>query len=220
MRVRSWWMVIMCSLLIGAACSTKPADSGGEVPLVEPSVEVTVDRPEPGAELWVETDGFPPRAVIEVGVGPVASEYEVIARTEAGENGAGQTLARLPADAEAGAEWVVVARVPETGIKAVSEPFEITGTAGGKGTVQVLGILTDEGVECQALRSDKGLLYTLAGDLGDAGPGDRVRVIGDPVEMSTCMQGTTLRVESLEVLSDSLRESDGAGGAGSGAREE
>lgn len=66
--------------------------------------------------------------------------------------------------------------------------------------VTVTGVLTDEGVECQALRGDDGRLYTVAGDLEGFASGDRVRVEGRIAEMSFCMQGTTLTVERIERL--------------------
>jgi len=61
----------------------------------------------------------------------------------------------------------------------------------------VTGRLTDEGVECQAMRSRNGILYTLSGNLRGFKAGDRVRVVGRVAEMSTCMQGTTLALESI-----------------------
>lgn len=64
--------------------------------------------------------------------------------------------------------------------------------------VIVVGTLTDEGVECPALRDDGGELYTLTGDLKGFGPGDRVRVTGSVAQISFCMQGTTIGVESIE----------------------
>lgn len=72
---------------------------------------------------------------------------------------------------------------------------------GEREPLTVTGALTEEGVECQALRGDDGDLYTLTGDLEGFGPGDRVRVVGRPARFSFCMQGTTLEVESVERLS-------------------
>lgn len=69
------------------------------------------------------------------------------------------------------------------------------------GEVTVTGTLTDEGVECPAMDGDDGALYTLAGDLGPFGPGDRVRVTGEIAEMSFCMQGTTIQVEVIQPAS-------------------
>lgn len=63
--------------------------------------------------------------------------------------------------------------------------------------VCLVGRPTGEGVECQAFRAGDGRLYTLIGDLGSlAGDGD-VCICGEPVEMSTCMQGTTVAVTRI-----------------------
>jgi hypothetical protein len=64
------------------------------------------------------------------------------------------------------------------------------------------GRLTDEGIECPAFRSDQDELYTLTGDLGGFGPGDRVRIVGEPVAMSTCMQGTTVNVLEISAIEE------------------
>ena len=66
------------------------------------------------------------------------------------------------------------------------------------GTIRVRGRLTEEGVECPALRSEDGKLYTLAGELQGFGPGDQVVVEGTVAEMSICMQGTTISVAKIE----------------------
>jgi hypothetical protein len=63
----------------------------------------------------------------------------------------------------------------------------------------VTGLLTDEGVECPALRAEDGVLYTLVGKSDPFKPGDRVTVTGVPVEISTCMQGTTLQVKAIRI---------------------
>lgn len=64
--------------------------------------------------------------------------------------------------------------------------------------INVRGTLTDEGVECQALRGDDGELYTLTGDLSGFEEGDRVRVRGTVAEVSICQQGTTIEVQSIK----------------------
>lgn len=64
-------------------------------------------------------------------------------------------------------------------------------------TIRVTGVITDEGVECTALRGDNGRLYTLAGGAGGFKTGDRVRVIGRVAQVSFCMQGTTIEVRRI-----------------------
>lgn len=63
--------------------------------------------------------------------------------------------------------------------------------------VAVQGTLTREGVECPALRDANGTLWTLAGPLDGHRAGDRVCVRGRVAEISTCMQGITISVESI-----------------------
>lgn len=73
------------------------------------------------------------------------------------------------------------------------------GNAGNAGQmINVRGTLTDEGVECQALRGDDGELYTLTGDLSGFENGDRVKVRGTIAEVSICQQGTTIEVQSIK----------------------
>lgn len=68
-------------------------------------------------------------------------------------------------------------------------------------TVNVTGVLTDEGVECPALRGDDGQLYTLnRGATEGFNVGDRVRVVGKVAEISFCGQGTTLDVLSIKAV--------------------
>lgn len=78
--------------------------------------------------------------------------------------------------------------------------------ASAQANITVEGVLTDEGVECQALRGDDGQLYTLTGDLGGFETGDRVRVIGTVAEVSICQQGTTIEVK--KIMEDRSRDQD------------
>ena len=67
-------------------------------------------------------------------------------------------------------------------------------------TFHITGVITNEGVECPALRGDDGRLYTLGGRFDDLQPGERVRVIGRRAEASFCMQGTTIEVRRIFAL--------------------
>lgn len=68
------------------------------------------------------------------------------------------------------------------------------------GRITVTGTITGEGVECLALRGDDGKLYTLGRPQNPPAAGHRVRVTGTIAETSICMQGTTINVETIEVL--------------------
>ncbi len=75
---------------------------------------------------------------------------------------------------------------------------EEAGEAPAGGELKIIGRLTDEGVECPALRGDDGELYTLTGGTGGFAPGDRVEVVATPVQISFCMQGTTVKVRQIQ----------------------
>ena len=66
--------------------------------------------------------------------------------------------------------------------------------------ISVVGTLSTEGAECPAMRGDDGRLYTLTprNSLGLLQAGARVRVVGTVAEISTCQQGITIGVMSVE----------------------
>jgi hypothetical protein len=59
------------------------------------------------------------------------------------------------------------------------------------------GRLTDEGVECPALRGPDGRLYTLKAAPGAAPAAGELCVCGWVAELSNCMQGTTIVVTRI-----------------------
>jgi len=77
-------------------------------------------------------------------------------------------------------------------------PFDC---AKAQDVIHVSGTFTDEGVECPAVMGDNGGLYTLIGDVSGFEPGDRVELVGTPVEVSICMQGITLDVQAIQAES-------------------
>lgn len=72
------------------------------------------------------------------------------------------------------------------------------GGATGTGGRELTGALIEGGVECPLFQSDDGKRYTLLGNLKGLKSGDRVRLAGEVVEASFCMQGQTLSVKSIE----------------------
>ena len=70
-----------------------------------------------------------------------------------------------------------------------------TTVPGQPGNPPIEGVLTNEGVECPALRANDGKLYTLTGDLRGFKPRDRVCIVPNYIQMTYCMQGTTVHVD-------------------------
>jgi LysM repeat protein len=62
----------------------------------------------------------------------------------------------------------------------------------------IVGVLTNEGEQCRALRDDSGNLFTLLGDLGGFDDGDRVLIQGVRADNRICGQAATVQVYSID----------------------
>jgi LysM repeat protein len=72
----------------------------------------------------------------------------------------------------------------------------------GARTLTLRGEITTEGVECLAMRDDRGRLYTLTGRVRNLEPGDYVEVRGVRAEVSFCQQGRTIDVARARVIAE------------------
>lgn len=58
--------------------------------------------------------------------------------------------------------------------------------------------IVEEGVECPLLRTEDGALYSMSGALvAGLRPGERVRIFGERMDLSRCMQGSPVRVRRV-----------------------
>lgn len=73
---------------------------------------------------------------------------------------------------------------------------------GNAQTVELIGTLIPGGVECQLFQTDSGEKYTLTGSLNGFQNGDRVKLSGRTVEISHCMQETTLSISRIEKIGE------------------
>jgi LysM repeat protein len=161
-------------------------------------VTMAEDRVDPGDVATVDIEGLPPRARVVVRAGPEGGRLRVEARGRADRSGAASVDIPVPDRARPGERWIAEVLGPD-GRPIGRDGFRIAGRDRGPSRgITVRGLMTREGVECPALRSDDGELYTLTGRTRDFGPGDVVTVTGRPVERSICQQGTTIEVERIE----------------------
>jgi hypothetical protein len=207
-RGRAIWLVLTLAGVV-AACRPEVQAPGAEnqPALVDTTAEVSSDRvlmvlpnqAPAGADVNLTAAGFPPDSTLQIGFGPVNSEFEIIGEVRTDSRGEFQTSVTVPEQALEGQEYVFVVTIPGFAWKEISNVFTVSGdTSGGSQMVQVRGRLTDEGAECQAMRSTDGQLYTLTGNLADFKAGDQVFVEGYVEEVGFCMQGTTLNVQRIE----------------------
>lgn len=195
-------LTAIAALVATAACGGEievPApgepDSPQPAPPEAASVTVPTATAAPGSSVTVRARGFTPNARVEIGFGQPRSEYTVVREATTDAQGGFETTVQVPDWANRGEPYVVVVTEPDHDPREVSDPF-VVGSGGDR--IEVHGELTDEGVECPALRGPFGTLYTLAVSDLEHGPGTEVMVRGTIAEMSTCMQGTTIAVESVE----------------------
>ena len=199
LRIRR--LLILIALILPISCSPRvevPAEDGMESDTPDariPTIRVTPDHAEPGETVQITASGFPSGEEVVIGFGPPESEYEVLTRVTAGPMGQVSAAADVPSWAERARAYVWVVAAPDNEPRAISGHFHVGDEPqSGEESVRITGVVTDEGVECTALRADDGALYTLTGEPEWVQPGDRIVVTGRLVEVSTCMQGTTISV--------------------------
>lgn len=165
-------------------------------PALQPVITLSTRVGVPGAEVEITARRFTPDAPVSIRFGTPGAAGRVIQTLTADAAGAVRGTVRVPDWAKTGETYVFVASGPNEEPRVLSDRFHIA--IGDDAIVRVEGRLTDEGVECPAMRTDDGALYTLTGDLGDAQAGDRVVVEGTLPDASICMQGTTIAVARIE----------------------
>ncbi len=80
-----------------------------------------------------------------------------------------------------------------------SKVSNAVGGVDAAGSAAIVGILTDEGQQCPALRDDAGNLYTLLGDLEGFDDGDRVLIRGSvQADDRICGQAETVQLYEIE----------------------
>lgn len=148
----------------------------------------------PGSEVMLTATGLPGAARVNLGFGPPRQDYVLLTTAVTSDRGAVEQAVTVPASATPGETMVFTAETEDGRVRLVSEPFAVVEPGPPPGTkVSVTGTLSNEGVECPALRGDDGRLYTLTDPAaGGFKPGDRVQVTGEVASMSMCMQGIAI----------------------------
>lgn len=196
-RIRPHLAAAVAVLTVSACSGEMDVPSLGEVQPAPPgqaSVTVPTSTAAPGSSITVRAAGFTPGSTVEIGLGQPRSEYSVVAEVDADAQGRVETTVKVPSWTSRGESYVIVVTEPDHDPRVTSDPF-VVGEAGD--AIRVHGRVTDEGVECPAIRGPFGTLYTLAVSGFDHAPGTELMVEGRMAGASTCMQGTTIQVESI-----------------------
>jgi len=148
----------------------------------------------PGTVVTLRTTNMPGATPVRIGVGAIRFGFEELAQTLTSNRGEIELTVEIPIWARNDlAHFFIVFDFYFVPI-ALSDAFHVTDQ---DGIIRREGTITDEGVECLALRGEDGVLYTLAGDVAELKAGDAVAVRGTLAETSFCMQGTTIQVQDI-----------------------
>lgn len=162
---------------------------------------VTPTSGPPGTIVQVTASGFRVSTTLRMMAGAKVATLQAFQQVTTDARGNATASVRIPEWAAGPGTLVFAFETLDGRLRAVTDTFRVGAAAPPpppQNDVVVLGTLTREGVECQAMRGDDGRLYTLAGrNLGDFFPGDRVRVEGKIAQVSTCQQGTTIAVTRI-----------------------
>ncbi|WP_185983494.1 LysM peptidoglycan-binding domain-containing protein [Aureimonas mangrovi] len=173
-------------------------------------VDVRIDDRDsyPGGGINLLVEGLRPGDAVSAEAGPTNGRGGTEAETRVDRRGFANLALDISPRARPGERWSYEiydgrGRVVADGTFRVGEEPRQPGRPGGPGRpgnperVSITGVISNEGVECPVIRAENGRLYSLAGGLSGFRPGDRVTVLGEIAQMSTCMQGTTIAVNSI-----------------------
>ncbi len=95
----------------------------------EGAVTIAPTSGTPGTRVAVTAEGFPPNARMQIGVGRVDSEYDVVATAWTNGEGRVETEIVMPSFLEPDDRWVIVVAADRLPVKAVSEEFDVVAAA-------------------------------------------------------------------------------------------
>jgi hypothetical protein len=157
----------------------------------EPTVTISPQAGPPGTDVEVDARGFPPDTTVEIGIGRVDSEYDVIAQAQTDGEGRVVTRITIPDFVEPEDRWVIVVAAEEQRVQAISDEFDVTQAATPTPTRRSLFTRTN--------------IYLIA--IGDAGQsGDRIgcddSVVPVEVEIEPTVAPLTAALNKLLVIED------------------
>ena len=148
----------------------------------------------PGTEVSLYTENIPLQARVVVGMGAIGTGFEELGAGDQGEFGEIGATVNVPESATWDRAVVFIIFNGNFAPTGLSDPFHVTDAAG---RVQRTGTIVGEENGCVTFEDRDGYMYSLAGDLGDAEPGDSVILEGAVSRSVTCPQADTIEVDTV-----------------------
>ena len=193
--------VAVLTLALGAT-QKAAAQERGRVGVSETSLDSIARRVEfmsprsgpPGTVVTLRSTNMPAVTPVRIAVGALRFGFEEVAQVMTSDRGVLSTTVEVPQWAQRDLIHRFIVFDFYFVPIALSDIFHVTDS---DGMVLRRGQLTNEGVECPALRGDDGVLYTLIGDIAEFEAGDEVTIEGTLPDAAICMQGTTIQVARI-----------------------
>ena len=203
MRRQIGWAAVLAAAFVAQGFSEIAAQERGRVAVADSALDSIARRIEsmsprsgpPGTVVTLRSTNMPAITPVRIGVGALRFGFEEVAQVMTSDRGVLSITVDVPEWAQRDLIHRFIVFDFYFNPIALSDIFHVTDA---DGMVLRRGQLTDEGVECPALRGDDGVLYTLTGSLAEFKAGDEVIVEGRIAETSMCMQGTTIQVVRIE----------------------
>ncbi len=203
MRRQIGWAAVLAAVFVAQGFSEIAAQERGRVAVADSALDSIARRIEsmspgsgpPGTVVTLRSTNMPAITPVRIGVGALRFGFEEVAQVMTSDRGVLSITVEVPEWAQRDLIHRFIVFDFYFNPIALSDIFHVTDA---DGMVLRRGQLTDEGVECPALRGDDGVLYTLTGSLAEFKAGDDVVVEGTLPEASICMQGTTIQVVRIE----------------------
>ncbi len=103
-----------------------PADDTTGDSSTEPSVTIVPTFGEPGTTVQVTANNLPANTTIEIGTGPVESEYNIIAVGQSNAEGELSRVVTIPERVNPGERWVIALTPKDSPADYISNPFTAT----------------------------------------------------------------------------------------------
>lgn len=97
----------------------------------QPSLTFTPSSGSPGTPFQLMATGLPPNAEVEIGLGPVDSEFEIFDSAQTDDAGVLNREVTLPDWLDVNGEWVFVIDYNQGEVRIISDPFTVTGVDEG-----------------------------------------------------------------------------------------
>ena len=91
-----------------------------------PTVAIAPTSGPPGTRVQVTANGLPPNRAIDIGAGPVASEYDIIATARSDAQGNLRRTVAIPERVGVGEHWVIALTPTDSPADYISNPFFVT----------------------------------------------------------------------------------------------